>query len=77
MFTLNIVFNVRIVVFSFLCKRLSDAFPQASIPLHLQLENAVPRRVLKAYLSKVAQWVEHQAFNLTVTGSTPVNVNLV
>lgn len=52
-------------------------FRRQAFPLHQQLENAVPRRVLKAYLSKVAQWVEHQAFNLTVTGSTPVNVNLV
>ena len=30
-------------------------------------------RVLEAALIGVAQWVEHQAVNLTVTGSTPVD----
>lgn len=30
-------------------------------------------RVLQAALIGVAQWVEHQAVNLTVTGSTPVD----
>jgi hypothetical protein len=66
--------NVRLVAFPLLCVRLSDELPQASFSLHKQLANAVPRRVLKAFLSRVAQWVEHQAMNLTVTGSTPVNV---
>ena len=66
--------GVRITAFLLICKRLVDVVPAAQATLLDCSWWFVFRvRVLKATSIEVAQWVEHQATNLRVTGSTPVD----
>lgn len=66
--------SVRIAAFLLVGKRLIDVVPAAP---RARLKNgwrvAFRKRVLKTASIEVAQWIEHQANHLTVTGSTPVD----
>ncbi|MCC7337298.1 MAG: hypothetical protein IT422_19585 [Pirellulaceae bacterium] len=65
--------GVRITAFLLICRRLIDVVPAAQVALSIGSWRIAFRvRVLKATSIEVAQWVEHQATDLTVTGSTPV-----
>jgi hypothetical protein len=66
--------SVRITAFLLICKRLVDVVPAAQVALSIgSWRTAFRVRVLKATSIEVAQRVEHQAENLRVTGSTPVD----
>ncbi len=66
--------SVRITAFLLVSKHLVDVVPAAQTALPCGSWRTVFReRVLKATPIEVAQRVEHQANNLTVTGSTPVD----